>query len=182
MTKRFRQWTTRAATILAAAVAGIGVAAPARAQTPAAADTGLSLAAARRIIAAGNVTWGRIRVAYDRAAADTMLAPDFWVQIRDRRMTRAEFLDAVTQRGRVRLVRFDASVLTVRRTGDGWVALILEKLEHEGTGPDGRPVRAASLWVTRDGWRQEGARWVVTFSEAIEWEQWIGERPPLADW
>lgn len=179
----------RAALVAAACFVFSSGAAVLAAQTPAgrpvpppAADTGASLAEARRIIAAGNVAWGRIRVGYDRAAADTMLAPDFWVQIRDRRMTRAEFLDAVMQRGATRLVRFDASVLTVRRTPDGWVALILEKLEYEGTGRDGRPQRAAALWVTRDGWRQAGSRWVVSFSEAIEWEQWLNQRPPLTDW
>jgi len=139
-------------------------------------------AAAREAIAEGNLVWGRARVAYDRAAFDSMLAPEFYAQIRDRRMTRQEFVDMIAggQRG-ARLVRFDASVLTVRPQGDSWVAIIQEKLEIETTGPDGNPARVYALWITRDGWKETAGRWQILFSEVVDSQQWR-TRPPFTDW
>ena len=48
----------------------------------------LTTAEARRIIADGNREWGRARVALDRAAFEKTLAPDFYVQLPDRKITR----------------------------------------------------------------------------------------------
>ena len=77
-----------------------------------------------------------------------------------------------------KLLRFDATVLTVQRTQDGWVAIIHEKIERET--PHGKEY---SLWITKDGWRKEGDKWVITFSEAAGWENWRdGEKPPFQDW
>lgn len=143
----------------------------------------LSLAEARRIIAEGNREWGRARVALDTAAFERTLAPDFYVQMPDKRISRKEFLDmiSVSPQG-AKLVRFDASVLTVEPApaSGGWVATIQEKLEFERT--DGKP-RVYSLWITRDTWKKLGDRWVVTSSEAIGDEFWRdGTKPPFKDW
>jgi len=78
------------------------------------------LAEARKIIADGNREWARARVALDRPTSERMLAPDFYVQLQGRKLTRQEFLDGISaaQQG-VRLTRFDATVLTVKPTADG---------------------------------------------------------------
>jgi Domain of unknown function (DUF4440) len=143
----------------------------------------LSLAEARRIIAEGNREWGRARVALDTAAFERTLAPDFYVQMPDKKISRTEFLGMISANPPgAKLVRFDASVLTVEPapTSDGWVATIQEKLEFERA--DGKP-RVYSLWVTRDTWKKLGDRWVVTSSEAIGDEFWRdGTKPPFRDW
>jgi hypothetical protein len=141
----------------------------------------LTPAQARKIIADGNVEWGRARVALDQATFQKMLAPDFYVKLPEQKMTRQEFLDRISSNPpNARLTRFDASVLTVAPSADGWVALIQEKLEYERT--DGRG-KVYSLWITRDGWKKIGDRWVVTFSEALGNEFWRdGEKPPFRDW
>lgn len=142
-------------------------------------------AAAREAIAEGNRVWGRARVAHDRATFERMLAPEFYVQSSQGRMTRQEFIDMISGgMPGTTLTRFDASVLTVQPAADGgWSAVILEKLETERPGPDGRPVKGYSLWITRDGWRQSGGRWQITSSEVIGVQTWHdGAAPPLPDW
>ena len=140
----------------------------------------LSRAQARKIIGDLNRQWGRARVEHDRATLDRMLAPEFYVQLRDRRLTRAEFLDQISAPGGGgRLTRFDVTVLTVEPDGDGWIAVIEEKLEFV---PEGRPA-AYSLWITRDRWKRFGDRWMALSSEAIGNEAWKnGAKPPLIDW
>ena len=142
-------------------------------------------AAAREAIAEGNRVWGRARVAHDRATFERMLAPEFYVQSSQGRMTRQEFIEMISGgMPGMTLTRFDASVLTVQPTADGgWTAVILEKLETERTGPDGRPAKGYSLWITRDGWRQSEGRWQITSSEVIGMQAWRdGAAPPLPDW
>ena len=139
---------------------------------------------ARKIIADGNREWGRARVALDTAAFERTLAPDFYVQMPDdKKITRSEFLEMISSNPKGgKLVRFDASVLTVEpsTSSDTWVATIQEKLEFERT--DGKP-KTYSLWITRDTWKKLGDRWVVTSSEAIGDEFWRnGEKPPFKDW
>ena len=156
------------------------VAAPSLAQ-PAPA---ISIAEARKIIAEGNLAWGSARVALDRAAFERTLAPDFYVGMPDgKKITRSEFLEMISSQPKgAKLVRFDASVLTVEPapSKDGWVATIQEKLEFERS--DGKP-KVYSLWVTRDTWKKLGDRWVVTSSEAIGDEFWRdGTKPPFKDW
>lgn len=150
----------------------------------AAAAPKLTVADARKIIAAGNVEWGKARVALDHAAFERTLAPDFYVGMPDgKKITRPEFLEMISSQPKGgKLVRFDASVLTVEPTpsADVWIATIQEKLEFERT--DGGP-RVYSLWVTRDTWKKLGDRWVVTSSEAIGDEFWRdGAKPPFKDW
>ncbi len=140
----------------------------------------VTAAEARKIIADGNRDWGRARVALDKTTFEKMLASDFYVQLPGRRLTRQEFIDGISaERPGAKLTRFDATVLTVQRTADGWVAVIHEKLEIEG--PDGS--KGYSLWITRDGWKQEDGRWLITFSEAIGFENWVGgAKPPFPYW
>ncbi len=141
-------------------------------------------AAAREAIEKTYAEWARARVEYDRDTMESILADDFYVLLYEQRITREKFLgDIAEPRAGARLTRFDPAVLTVRPAEDGWVAVITEKLELEGAGPDGQALRAYSLWITRDGWREEDGNWVVTFSEAIGHENWMGEaKPPFQDW
>lgn len=142
-------------------------------------SSGLSAVEARKIIADGNREWGKARVELDKKAFEKMLAPDFYVQLPGRKLTRQEFINIISaQMPGVKLTRFDATVLTVQRAEDSWVAIIHEKLEMES--PQGK---IYSLWITRDGWKKVDDRWVITFSEAIGSERWLGgEKPPFQDW
>jgi hypothetical protein len=84
---------------------------------------------------------------------------------------------------RSRLTRFDAEILTVQKTEDGWSVVITEKLESERVTDDGKTERVCGLWVTRDGWRETDEGWVATFSEVIGNEGWApGQRPPFKSW
>ena len=136
---------------------------------------------ARQIIAEGNREWGKARVALDKAAFERTLAPDFYVQMPDQKISRQEFLDMISSHPKGgRLVRFDASVLTVEPSADGWVAVIQEKLEYERADGKGK---VYAYWITRDYWKKAGDRWVVTSSEAIGNEAWRdGAKPPFRDW
>ena len=139
----------------------------------------VTAAEARKIIADGNRRWGKARVEFDRETYEEMLAPDFYVLLRGRKLTREEFINVIsTRRPETTLVRFDASVLTVTSKEDGWVAVIHEKLEFETSAG-----KIYSLWITRDGWKKVGDRWLITFSEAIGSEAWRGgEKPPFPHW
>ncbi len=140
----------------------------------------LSPAEARKIIADGNVEWGKARVALDKPTFERMLAPDFYVQLQDRKLTRAEFIDGISSNPPgLKLIRFDASVLTVRPEKDGtWVALIYEKLEFERAGE-----KIYTLWITRDGWKQMDGQWRILFSEEMGSEWWgRGAKPPFPNW
>lgn len=139
----------------------------------------LTAVEARKVIADGNRRWGKARIEYDKKTYEDMLSPDFYVLIQGRKLTRQEFIDAISvQRPGVKLTRFDATVLTVQQSEGIWVAVIHEKLEIDS--PDGK---VYSLWITRDGWKRVNDRWIITFSEAIGFEQWRGgEKPPFPDW
>ena len=40
-----------------------------------------------------------------------------------------------------------------------------------------------ALWITKDGWKKIGDKWIITFSEAIGRENWWeGIKPPFKDW
>ena len=140
-------------------------------------------AQAREAIQAGNVTWGEARVGYDRPAFERMLAPTFFVRLPDRTLTRAEFIDLISGHPpETRLVRFDATVLTVEADRDGWVAVILERIEREMV-VDGAPTKECMLVVTRDGWRNEEGRWTILFTELLGQERWPGGAlPPAREW
>lgn len=139
----------------------------------------LTAAEVRKIIADGNRQWGKARVEYDKKTFEKMLAADFYVQLPGRRLTRQEFIESISVQPKgFKLTRFDATVLTVQPSADGWVAVIHEKLEIDI--PDGK---VYSLWITRDGWKKVNNQWIITFSEAIGSEQWSGgKKPPFPDW
>jgi hypothetical protein len=127
----------------------------------------------------GNRQWGKARVEYDKETYEKMLATDFYVLLQGQKLTRQQFIEAISlQRSGVKLTRFDATVLTVQRDADGWVAVIHEKLEIDTPGG-----KVYSLWITRDGWKKVNDQWVITFSEAIGSENWQrGEKPPFPNW
>jgi hypothetical protein len=139
----------------------------------------VTAAEARKIIADGNRQWGKARIEYDKETYEKMLAPDFYVLLQGQKLTRQQFIEAISvQRPGVELTRFDATVLTVQRDGDAWIAVIHEKLEIDTPGG-----KVYSLWITRDGWKKVNDQWVITFSEAIGSENWQGgEKPPFPDW
>ncbi len=153
-------------------------------EPPASKPRELTPAAARKAINERYEAWGRARVGFDKMAMDSMLAPDFYVQLYGRRISRDKFLSDISeQRPGSRLTRFDTAILTLQRTEEGWTVVITEKLELEVVGSDGKPAKVCSFWVTRDGWRQAGEKWLVTFSEAIGHENWApGTTPPIKDW
>ena len=62
---------------------------------------------------------GKARVALNKNTFEKMLAPDLYVQFKDRRLTRQQFIDLISSfPPGVTLTRFDASVLTVEPNGD----------------------------------------------------------------
>jgi len=128
--------------------------------------------------------WGRARVAVDKKTLDSIMAPDFYVSLYGKRLSRDKFLSDITQnRPEVHLTRFDTEILTLRKTEAEWTAVISEKIEVTFTGPDGKTKKICSLWVTRDGWRKDGDKWFVTYSEAIGNERWEpGTTPPISNW
>ncbi len=143
-----------------------------------------TLAAARAAIGATYVRWGRARVELDKEMMDSILSSDFYVSLYGRKISREKFISDISQeRPGSRLTRFDTDILTVRKTEKDWTVVIAEKLEITASGPDGETRKAYSYWVTRDGWRKDGDKWVVTFSEAIGHENWEpGTTPPIKGW
>jgi len=127
--------------------------------------------------------WGRARVEVDRPTLEALLGPDFRLLLDGKTSSRTEFLDQVTQTGSVRLTRFDVEILTLKRTGATWTAVIAEKLEWELRDPDGAPRKICDLWVTRDVCSKEGEGWRFHSSEAIGNENWPpGVTPPVRTW
>lgn len=141
-------------------------------------------AAARAAIEKTYDAWGRARVELDRETMDSILAPDFYVLLDGRKISREKFIgDISRERMGSRLTRFDADVLTVQKTEEGWTAVITEKLEISIMGSGGETQKGYSFWITRDGWRKQGDKWLVTFSEAIGYENWKpGSKPPIKGW
>lgn len=140
--------------------------------------------AARAQIIELNRVWGKARVEYDRAQMEKMLAPDFYVQMDEQKISRKDFIEGISKPApNVKTVRFDVDVLTVQKRKDHWAAVIAEKIEFERTDPDGTKHRGYSLWVTRDGWKPDGDKWIALYSEAIGFENWRGGKtPPFKDW
>ena len=141
-------------------------------------------AEARTAIQAGNVSWGMARIGYDRAAFERMLDPTFYVRLPDRTLTRREFIDLIATRpSRGGLIRFDATVLTVQKDRDSWIAIILERIERSRMGEGDTATTERVLAVTRDGWKREGDRWTVLFSELVGEERWPEDvNPPPREW
>ena len=139
---------------------------------------------ARAAISARYDAWGRARVELDKKTMDSILAPDFYVSLYGQKLTREKFIsDVSTKRPGSRLSRFDTEILTVRENETEWTVVIAEKLEFTILGSDGEATKGYSFWVTRDGWRKDGKKWLITFSEAIGHENWKpGSKPPIKGW
>ena len=75
--------------ILVSSLAAVIVAAAAGAQSVPA----VSSAEARKAIEAGYIEWAKARVALHMNTIGRMLAPDFYFQLPDRKLTRQEFID-----------------------------------------------------------------------------------------
>jgi len=138
---------------------------------------------ARRVIQEGNTEWGKARVAHDRATFEKMLAPDFYVQLPEKKVSRQEFMDLIsTRRPNTKLTRFDPIVLTVDPAGDGWEAVILERLESERTTTEGKSQKIFVLYVTKDKWQKTGEKWQIHSSAVVSNEMWTDNPPPLSLW
>lgn len=159
-----------ASTLLAVVVTTAAGAQSAPAVSPAEARTGIQ---------AGYTEWAKARLAVDMKTIERMLAPDFYFQLPDRKVTRQEFIDRVPA---LKLTRFDESVLTVDTIGGDWSVVILAKAEVETKDKDGKASKGYRVLVSRDGWRkQNDGQWVLLSSEVLGQQRWA-ERPPIANW
>jgi glyoxylase-like metal-dependent hydrolase (beta-lactamase superfamily II) len=140
----------------------------------------------REELTAVNKAWSVVRLSYDSTAAERMLTPDFYVAMGDRKISRQEFIAQVSRRTPGgKLVRFENPIMSLTRgpNKDEWIAVVLEKLEMErSTGDGSAPDKMYSVWVTRDGYRRVGSGWQIMYSEAIGSENWMGRKPPIANW
>ena len=140
----------------------------------------------REALTAINADWSRIRLGYDSAGAEALLAPDFYVAMTNRRLTRDEFIRSVATRGPASLTRFANPILTIAREAgkDEWTAIVMEKMEMQRPAPDGSRATGYMLWVTRDRYRRlSPTKWVIVSSEEVMHENWLdGRRPPIPDW
>lgn len=139
---------------------------------------------ARDALDAFHDEWDAARMAFDRAALERGLAPEFRVKTSLGDLSREEFLALVAQpQPGARLTRFSSRVLTLRRDGAVWEAVVEEKLEAETMLPGGKPAKACSLWITRDRFRPAEEGWLALSSEELGSQAWApGERPPFDDW
>ena len=142
--------------------------------------------ATREELTAVNKAWGAARMAFDSAAYERMLTPDFYVTMGGQRISRQDFIRQVSQRPPGgKLVRFDNPIISLTKgpNKDEWIAVVLEKLEYERSTADGSaPDKMYSVWVTRDTYRRVAAGWQIASSEAIGSENWMGKKPPIANW
>jgi ketosteroid isomerase-like protein len=162
--------------ILASTLLGVIVTAAAGAQSAPA----VSPAEARTAIQAGYAEWAKARVALDMNTIERMLAPDFYFQLPDRKLTRQEFIDRVHS---AKTIRFDASVLTVEPRGNDWEVLISAKIEVETKEKDGKTSKGYTMLVARDDWRKlNDNQWTLLASEPLGQQRWKDERPSVANW
>jgi ketosteroid isomerase-like protein len=161
--------------ILASTLLAVIVTAAAGAQSAPA----VSSAEARTAIQGGYAEWVKARVALDMNTIERMLAPDFYFQLPDRKLTRQEFIDRVHSR---KITRFEESVLTVEPRGNDWSVFIFAKVEVETKDKDGKTSKEYRVLVSRDGWRKlNDNQWTLLSSEVLGQQQWQ-ERPPIANW
>ena len=140
----------------------------------------VSPAEARTAIQAGYAQWAKARVALDMNTIERMLAPDFYFQRPDRKLTRQEFIDTMHSR---KITRFDATVLTVEPRDNDWSVFISAKVEIETKDKEGKTIKQYTVLVARDGWRKvNDNQWALLSSEALSQQRWNEERPPIANW
>jgi hypothetical protein len=134
---------------------------------------------ARTAIQAGYAEWVKARIALDMNTIERMLAPDFYFQLPDRKLTRQEFIDRVHTN---KITRFDESVLTVEPMGNDWSVHIFVKVEAETKDKDGKTSNGYRALVSRDRWRKlNDNQWILLSSEVLGQQRWA-ERPPIANW
>jgi ketosteroid isomerase-like protein len=134
---------------------------------------------ARKAIEAGYTEWAKARVALDMNTIERMLAPDFYFQLPDRKLTRQEFIDRMHS---FKITRFDASVLTVEPRGNDWSVVISAKVEEETKDEHGKTSKVYIMLVARDGWRKSNDnQWTLLSSEPLGRQRWQ-ESPPVANW
>jgi hypothetical protein len=141
----------------------------------------LSIPQVRKSIEDGNAAWAKARLAHDKGTFEEMLAPTFYLALPDGKHSRQEFIDMISPRPNVTLIRFEPTVMTVQPAGDAWAATILERLEYEFVAPDGHKEKRYALWVTKDTWKTDGSKWQILSSEALGSETW-STRPSLSIW
>jgi len=161
--------------ILVSTLLAVIVTAPGGAQSARA----VSSTEARKAIEAGYSEWANARMALDMNTIERILAPDFYFQLPDRKLTRQEFIDRVHTN---KITRFDESVLTVEPIGNDWSAHIFVKVEAETKDKDGKTSKEYRVLVSRDGWRKlNDNQWILLSSEVLGRQQWT-KRPPIANW
>ena len=134
---------------------------------------------ARTAIQAGYAEWSKARVALDMNTIERMLAPDFYFQLPDRKLTRQEFIDRMHTG---KMTRLDATVLTVEPRDNDWSVFLFLKVEVETKDKEGKTSKGYRLLVSRDGWRKlNDNQWTLLSSEVLSVQQWQ-ERPPIANW
>ncbi|HEY1952048.1 MAG TPA: hypothetical protein VGG76_04520 [Gemmatimonadaceae bacterium] len=162
--------------ILASALLAVSVTDAAGAQSAPA----VSPAAARTAIQAGYAEWAKARVMLDMNTVERMLAPDFYFQLPDRKLTRQEFIDRVPS---LKITRFDETVLTVEPRDTDWSVFIFAKAEIDTKDKDGKTSKEYRVLVSRDGWRKvNDNQWILLSSEPLGQQRWKDERPPIANW
>lgn len=176
MKSRFADSLNPGRRILASTLLGVIVTAAAGAQSAPA----VTPAAARTAIQAGYAQWAKARVALDMNTIQRMLAPDFYFQLPDRRLTRQEFIDRAPS---LKITRFSETVLTVEPRDSDWSVFIVAKAEIETKDQEGKTGKEYRVLVSRDGWRRvNDQQWVLVSSEALSQQRWKDERPPIANW
>ena len=175
-----------AAIILAALaiLAGPAAHAQASAPPPVTAPAKPTKAEVREVVTRWNADWAKARLATDTAAFQRMLPAEYVAVFNGDTMPRKAFLAGISAPPPgVKLARFDVTVLTVGESGDGWDAVIEEKLEIDRTASDGRVERTYHVWVIRDRWRNVDGRWSLASGDVVSTEGWRGgTRPPFTDW
>ena len=176
MKSRLATYTNLGRRILASTVLAVIVTAEAGAQSASA----VSSAEARTAIQAGYARWAKARVAVDMNTIERMLAPDFYFQLPDRKVTRQEFIDRVHS---LKITRFVETVLTVEPRDSDWSVFIFARVEVETKDQDGNTSKEYRALVSRDGWRKvNDHQWALLSSEALSQQRWKDERPPIANW
>jgi len=156
-------------------LAVIGTAAAGAQSAPA-----VSPAEARTAIQAGYAEWAKARVALDMNTIERMLAPDFYFQLPDRKLTRQEFIDRVPS---LKITRFSETVLTAEPRDNDWSVFIFAKAEIETKDKEGKTSKEYRVLVARDVWRKlNDNQWILLSSEPLGQQRWKDERPPIANW
>ena len=139
----------------------------------------VSPAEARTAIQAGYAEWAKARVALDMNTIERMLAPDFYFQLPDRKLTRQEFIDRMHSG---KMTRLDVTVLTVEPRDNDWSVFLFLKVEVEAKDKEGKTSKGYRLLVSRDGWRKvNDNQWTLLSSEVLSLQQWQ-ETPPITNW